>query len=198
MTPRDSFRHRVLGGMLAILLLAAPALAQPADDAAPPKANPADVESVDAIITALYDVISGPAGPRDWDRFRSLMLPEAQLVPTFRNRETGQAGYRAMSVDDYATSAAEWFSQQGFFEIETARTTEQYGNLVHAFSTYESRRTADPEEKPFMRGINSIQLLKVGGRWWVANIAWQPEYPDLPIPEKYQKKSGMGGNAYSN
>lgn len=182
-----TYRHRLglVAGVLLGLLLAAPAFAQE-EPTMPPPADPADVESVDAAITALYDVISGPAGPRDWDRFRSLMLPEAQLVPTFRNPQTGETGYRVFSVEDYAEQAGKWFSEQAFFEIETARTTEAYGNLVHAFSTYETRRSANLDEEPFMRGINSIQLIRKDGRWWVANIAWQPEYPDLPIPEKYQ------------
>jgi hypothetical protein len=47
------------------------------------RADPADVESIDAIVTAAYDGISGPAGKkRDWDRERSLYFPGARLIPT--------------------------------------------------------------------------------------------------------------------
>ncbi|MDX1547516.1 MAG: hypothetical protein R3247_11040 [Rhodothermales bacterium] len=153
-------------------------------DAEPP-ADPADVISVDAIITALYDVISGPAGQaRDWDRFRTLMLPSAQLIPLGRRPDDGQVVVQVLSVEDYIRRAGPYLEQNGFFETEIARTEERYGNLVHAFSTYESRNSADDAE-PFMRGINSIQVLYQGDRWWIANIAWQPEWEGLPIPGDY-------------
>ncbi|NNG15652.1 MAG: hypothetical protein HKM89_04160 [Gemmatimonadales bacterium] len=141
--------------------------------------------SVDAIITAVYDVISGPAGhKRDWDRFRSLFMEGARLVPTWRNRETGERSHGLMTVENYVSRAGPQLETNGFFEVEIARRTERYGRVVHLFSTYESRRNADDAE-PFMRGINSFQLLYEKGRWWVVTIFWQPEYPDLPIPKMY-------------
>src|SRR5437879_8820432 len=46
-------------------------------------ADPSDVESIEAIVAAAYDVISGPAGKkRDWKRERSLFISGARLVPT--------------------------------------------------------------------------------------------------------------------
>ena len=157
----------------------------PAPAPAPVAANPADVASVDDIMTAVYDVISGPAGQkRDWNRFRSLFIEGARLIPTGRNRETGETGHGVLTVEDYVSRAGPQLEGGGFFEAEVARRVERYGNVVHVFSTYESRRNADDAE-PFMRGINSFQLLQEKGRWWVVTIFWQPEYPDLPIPERY-------------
>jgi hypothetical protein len=150
-----------------------------------PAANPSDVNSVDAILKALYDVISGPAGQkRDWDRMRSLFVPNARLMPT-GPRQGGGAGAAVLSVDDYVNRAGPRLEAEGFFEREIHRTVEQYGNILHAFSTYESRRTADLSEKPFARGINSIQLLKDGNRWWVVSIFWDSERPGNEIPSKY-------------
>ncbi len=74
--------------------------------------------------------------------------------------------------------------KDGFFEKEIGRKIEQFGNIMHVFSTYESRRKAE-EAKPFMRGINSIQLWNDGKRWWIVNVLWQSESPQSPIPEKY-------------
>ena len=156
------------------------AAAQPA----PPPARPADVESLDAILAALYDVISGPAGAaRDWDRMRSLFLPGARLIPTGRSPQ-GEGRYRVMTVEDYIAGSGPVLERDGFFEIETHRVTERFGSVVHAFSTYESRRTVDDAE-PFMRGINSIQLFDDGTRWWVATVMWDSERPDNPIPAMY-------------
>lgn len=164
----------------------APAIRPPSiDTTARPAANPSDVSSVDAILTSLYDVISGPAGQkRDWNRMRSLFVPNARLMPT-GPRPGGGAGAAVLSVDDYVARAGANLEANGFFEREIHRTVEEYGNILHAFSTYESRRTADLNEKPFARGINSIQLLKDGNRWWVVSIFWDSERPGNAIPAKY-------------
>lgn len=152
-----------------------------------PAAKTEDVASVDAVIAALYDVISGPAGEkRDWDRMRSLFIPEGRLVPTFKNPE-GQVGYRWWSVDDYINTAGAGLEKNGFFEVEISRKQETYGTLVHLFSTYESRRNLDDEE-PFARGINSIQLMYDGSRWWIVSVFWLGETEDNSIPGKYLKK----------
>ena len=149
-----------------------------------PDADPADVESMDAIIAALYDVISGPAGERrDWDRFRSLHIPQARLIPTGKAPD-GAIGHRVMGVEDYAIQSGPFLEERGFFESETARTTETFGQIAHAFSTYESRWNADDVE-PFSRGINSIQLLNDGERWWIVTIFWAAERDDLPLPKRY-------------
>lgn len=149
-----------------------------------PEADPADVGSIDAIIAALYDVISGHAGEeRDWDRFRSLHVPEARLIPTGR-REAGDFVYAVWSVEDYIERAGPSLEQMGFFEREVGRVTEEFGSIAHAFSTYESRREAEDAE-PFQRGINSIQLMSDGERWWIVTIFWRGESPGVTIPDRY-------------
>lgn len=150
-----------------------------------PKANPNDVSTIEAIITAVYDVISGPAGEkRDWERMRSLFIPEAVLMPSGQNPKTKEVGYRYWSLDEYIEKAGNSLEKDGFFEVEVARKVEQYGTIAHVFSTYESRRNQN-DEKPFARGINSIQLLKGKDRWYVVSIFWMGETPDFPIPEIY-------------
>jgi len=147
-------------------------------------ADAADVESIDAIMTAVYDVISGPAGEvRDWDRMRSLFIEGARLIPTFRNQQ-GVRGVRVWSVDDYIDEAGQWLVENGFFEVEVGRVTEQYGNVVHLMSAYESRRRADDAE-PFTRGVNSFQLWNDGARWWVVSIMWEDEHTAGEIPKRY-------------
>lgn len=149
-----------------------------------PEAAAEDVNTVDSIIAALYDVISGPANqPRDWDRFRSLLTPTCQFIPIHRTPE-GSPAHRVLTAEEFIQTAGAYFDQNSFYESETARTQDRYGNLVHAFSTYDSHHTPD-DEAPFQRGINSIQLLFEQDRWWIANIAWQSEWPSLPIPEAY-------------
>jgi hypothetical protein len=147
-------------------------------------ADPKDVSSPEALIAAVYDVISGPAGQkRNWDRMRTLFVPDARMIPTGK-RPTGESTRRTLTVEDYISNSGPFLEKDGFFETEIGRKTEQYGNIVHVFSTYESKRTV-ADEKPFMRGINSFQLWNDGKRWWVITILWQSESKDTPIPEKY-------------
>jgi hypothetical protein len=159
---------------------AAPQAAQPAVAAA----RPADVSSVDAIIAALYDVISGPAGQkRDWDRFRSLFAPGARLIPTGAP-PGGPAQAVVRTPTEYAQLAAPILERDGFFESEIGRSMDTFGRITQVFSTYDSKRTlADPA--PFQRGINSIQLLNDGSRWWIITVYWDAERPDNPIPARY-------------
>ena len=172
---------KLAASVAAIVFLNAPLAAQVSGG--PPPANPADVSSVGAIVTAVYDVISGRAGePRDWDRMRSLFVPGARLIPTFRD-STGGRALRVQTLEDFIAAADGAFVRNGFFERELYRVTEQYGSIVHLFSTYDSKRT--PEGEVFARGINSFQLLNDGKRWWVVTIFWQGESPDNPIPAKY-------------
>lgn len=147
------------------------------------QARPADVGSMDAIIAAIYDVISGPPNQkRDWQRMRSLFVPGARLIPTGAHPD-GKVGLRMLSIDDYITRAEPIMEKEGFFESELSRRTEQFGNIAHVWSTYESRHAK--ADKPFARGINSIQLMNDGQRWWVLNIFWQGEAPEHPLPQKY-------------
>ena len=156
--------------------------ARPANDSIP--ANTKDVSSVDALIAALYDVISGPAGKkRNWDRMRTLFVPDARMINTGK-RPGGEIIRRAMSVEDYINNSGPLLERDGFFETEIGRSIDQYGNIVHIFSAYESKRT-EADEKPFTRGINSIQLWNDGKRWWIITILWQSENQENPIPEKY-------------
>jgi hypothetical protein len=150
-------------------------------------ANPKDVESIDAIIAASYDVISGPAGKkRDWDRERSLFYPGARLIPTATvpGKTDVDLAPLILDVEGYIARVEPLFAKEGFYETEVARRVEEFGQIAHVWSTYESRR--DPSEpKPFVRGINSFQLFNDGKRWWILSIYWQHESARYPLPEKY-------------
>lgn len=160
-----------------------PADRRPVSASAPDPAAD-DVESIDAILAATYDVLSGPAGePRDWDRLRSLFLPSARMIPVQRAAD-GRTVDRALTVEEYIRGSATMIEEMGFREVEIARRLERFGGVAHAFSTYEAYQ--EGREEPIMRGLNSIQLIHNGDRWWIASIAWAPERPDLPVPPRYQ------------
>ena len=151
------------------------------------EANPADVSSLDGIMKAVYDVISGDAGKaRDWDRFRTLFHKDARLIPSGKNPQTGVIGARVMTPEDYIRTSGPFLEKNGFHERELARHVDQYGNIAQVFSTYHAFKNSTDKD-PFMRGINSFQLLNDGKRWWVVTIYWQQESAENPIPKQFLK-----------
>jgi len=175
-----------------LLLAAAVTLAQTSvPRSAPPPTNP-DGASVDAILNALYESVSHPDGAEpNWSRMRGIFLPVGMLIPPKRANEDM---FTVLDVDQFrervqkAQAAAKQKGEPfGFFEKEVARKLDCFGNVCQAFSTYEARK-AQADEKPFVRGINSIQMLNDGQRWWVASVVWDTERPNNPIRAQYEKK----------
>jgi hypothetical protein len=164
---------------------AAPAVAAPDPFASVPAPKLEDVKSIDSIMAAVYDVISGPPGERDWSRFRSLFLPTARLTAATKGPD-GTVRLRPMTADEYATRAGGYFLKNGFFEHPIVNHVQAFGNVAQVFSSYESRHAAG--EAPFVRGINSFQLLNDGKRWWVVSILWDEERPDNPLPKDFASK----------
>lgn len=148
------------------------------------QAAPDDLTTVDGVITALYASISGGVGvPRNQERFLALFAPDARLVPT---NPRAPGGYIALTPEEYWERSMESLVAMGFTEAELSRTIESFGNVTHVFSTYASFREdqGDPEVA-FARGINSIQLVRHQGRYWVLTVFWDSERPGNPIPERY-------------
>ncbi len=165
--------------MLAFLVLAdLPLTAQDDDSLYAP-----EVATIDKLVAALYDVISGPAGEaRDWDRMRYLFAPHARLSAVYRSGE-GNVNYVTLTVDEYIERNGGYFEKNGFYEKELFRVTQEYDNLFHLMSTYLTLER--PEGPVTRRGINSIQVARYDGRFWIVSIFWNPETPEHPIPEAY-------------
>jgi hypothetical protein len=196
--------HWGLLATLAVVVLAAAAGAQKSESAAAPQMppdvpmftpaqlaakvtapKPEEVKSIEAIVRAAYSAISGPAGPRDWDHFRSLFLPQARFTQVGKAPD-GSRFVISWGVDEFIRDAGVVFAKDPFYENGIVNRPESYGNMAQVFSSYESRRA--PGEKPFERGINSFQVLNDGSRWWIVSIFWDSERPDNPLPAKMTKK----------
>ena len=134
--------------------------------------RPEDVSSPEAIVKAMYETISGPAGQRNWQRERSLFLPGARLIPIGK-RIHGKDGLQVLSVDEWIEDVSEFFAENDFWETEIMSHVDRFGNMAQAFSTYEAR------------GINSVQLLFEEGRWWIVSVMWDNETRENPIPGEF-------------
>lgn len=177
---------RILCVIFLASLFSATSFARPQQQTPPPDlasrvpaAKPADVDSIDHIMFAIYDVISGPPGQRDWNRFRSLFVPEGRLTSTVKRE--GSDSVRLLTVEDYVNGAGKYFLTNGFFESAVVNKVQRFGNIAQVFSSYQSRHAA-ADAKPFARGINSMQLFFDGKRWWVLSILWDEESASTPLP----------------
>jgi hypothetical protein len=147
-----------------------------------PKPRPEDVNSPDAIVKAMYECISGPAGKHNWQRLRSLYLEGGRLIPTGK-RLHGDSGLRVMNINEWIEDVQEFFAENDFYETEVMRHMDRFGDIIQAFSTYETRN--QPDVAPMARGINVFQLLKHEGRWWIVTVIWANESKDNPIPGEF-------------
>lgn len=179
-------------GRLALLAIAVACAPLAAQQTAPPMPNrpasavrPPDVASPEAIVTALYDVITGPAAqPRDWDRFRSLFLEGAQLAFLMAG-PSGEKRLYNLPVEEFIRLAGPGYqSGAGFWEREIGHRVDRYGTIAHVFSTYETR-LAGPSAPVAERGINSVQLIQHQDRWWITNLVFDSETAANPIPPQY-------------
>jgi hypothetical protein len=141
-----------------------------------------DYATLDTTVKALYDAVSGPAGPRDWGRIKALFPENGMLRAVVRARD-GSRRTVEMTPDQYIVRNKPAFEQGGFYESEIHRKTEQFGDVANVWSTYAARR--EPTGEVFMRGINTIQMRFDGKRWWIVSILWQAESPDMPLPKEY-------------
>jgi hypothetical protein len=142
----------------------------------------ADVGSLDGLVAAYYDVISGPAGqPRQWSRDRTLYIPDIRFVAMSLDKQ-GKAVAHVVSHQQYVDNSNEELLA-GFYEKEIHRVTQRFGNIAHVFSSYESRLKADGPV--IARGINSIEAFWDGKRWWIASAIWDQERPENPLPSQY-------------
>jgi hypothetical protein len=133
-------------------------------------ARPADVASAEAIVAAVYEIISGRAAEaRDWNRWRALYAPSARLIPIERNAQ-GVLAPHVLTPDEYSESRTPLLAADDFYEWETGREERRSGSIAHVWSSYEASRT--PRGEAIRRGVNSIQLWNDGSRWWIVSEIW--------------------------
>jgi len=133
-----------------------------------------DDQAIGAVIDEMYDMISGPAGPRDWSRQANCFLQEARQVRTWVD-DGGDPQMLAMSPEEYRANTTPFFAENPFYEVETERQIEVFGNMAHVWSHYEARTSPDDADVE-RRGVNSIQLFRHSELGWrIIHMIWDNE-----------------------
>ncbi len=186
--------RRVFLARIAPLPILAPLLPAKRSHVVVPTLKPLDrdVATLDGILSAFYEVISGAAGvPRQWGRDRTLYIPGVRFVSL--KSADGRIQARVYDHQAYVDAVDPFVLSHGFFEREIHRSAVRFGNFTHALSAYESRASSDG---PIIaRGVNSVQLFWDGRRWWIAGAVWDDERPDNPIPPELLPPASTGGNS---
>lgn len=139
--------------------------------------DPSDIGSV---IEAMYAMVSGPAGPREFSLQHQVFHPEARQMRTGVDG-AGVPWIKIMDQEQYRADTAAFFAANDFFEVETARRIDVLGNMAHVWSVYEAR-TAPDDETPERRGINSIQLFRdEHGHWRIMSMIWDNEREGVKV-----------------
>ena len=143
-----------------------------------------DREEIAAAVDEMYAMISGPKGPRDWSRQASCFHPAARQIRTWVDAE-GRPAMKMMDLDEYARDTAPFFAEHSFYEVETKRRIDLFGNIAQVWSAYEARRAPDDAE-PERRGINSIQLFRDPELGWrIASMIWDNEREGIRVSDAF-------------
>ena len=133
-----------------------------------------DRTAIGAIVDEMYAMISGPKGPRDWSRQANCFHADARQIRTWIDQD-GRPAMTMMSLDDYARDTTPFFAANPFYEIETDRRIDLFGNIAHVWSRYEARRSPDDADVD-RRGINSILLFRdPRDGWRIVAMIWDNE-----------------------
>src|SRR5262249_17165794 len=139
-----------------------------------------DVSSIDGIVKATYETISGGVGvSRQWGRDRTLYVPGIRFVALEPDPKAGALKTHVSTHQEYVDEEDASFVKDGFTERELGRETHRFGNIATVLSSYEGKVASG---KVVARGVQIYQLYNDGKRWWIASLEWNEESPANPIP----------------
>jgi hypothetical protein len=139
-------------------------------------ANSDDVATIDGLINAYYESVSGHPGQRDGERMLSLFIPGGKIgIDLTGDEPIHQLAEAYLKTEGFLTISTD------FFEREISRDTQAFGYMANVISTYGISDAMENTEYT-ARGVTVFQLVKHSDRWWILSTMWQRESPELPIP----------------
>lgn len=170
---------RLLATLAALCLLLA-AACQGAPAPAPTSADVAAEADVRTVVDAVYAWVSGPQGStKDRDALLALFVPEGRMIVT-QTGPDGASAVRSMPASAFADMVVRGVAQRSFYEAPIRTRVDHFGGVAMAWSSYTARRA--PDETPFERGINCVQLVRTAAGWRIVSIAWAVETATTKLP----------------
>lgn len=164
--------------LAAAAMLPTPALAQ--------ASTQAHLETPQGLIEEIYELVTFPAGATpDWNAVRNLFIPEALVV-----LRTSRYGSTVFTVDGFVQDFVTFIEQSdveqtGFTERILDMQTFEWGDIAHVLVLFDSDIPDDGREP--RAGVDSFQLIKRDGRWWIASITNERPAADRPLPEVFRE-----------
>lgn len=147
-----------------------------------PNANPADVNSPEAIVLAGLSAITHDKGSQaDWNRFKSLFLTDAKISVLQHKKDS--AFMMSFGVAEFIEASSKHGNENGFKEFSTGNTIEEYNGIATVFQSYVALH-GDKQVK----GVNTYQLVYKDNRWWISSLIWTNDQNGVSLPEKYIAK----------
>ena len=146
-----------------------------------------DVSSIEGIVKASYETISGGVGePRQWGRDKTLFAPSVRYISIAKDK-TGAVRARTSDYQEYLDESDDFLVKQGFTEVELGRKIERFGNVATVLSSYEGK--VQSTGRVVTRGVNIFSLYYDGKRWWIQTMLWEEESRENPIPAELLAKN---------
>jgi len=146
-----------------------------------------DVSTIEGIVKASYETISGPVGaPRQWGRDRTLFAPSIRFVSLRSDPKSGKVTVQESNYQEYLDQTDPFATKEGFTEVELGHIIKQYGNVATVLSSYEGK--VQSTGKIITRGVNIFSLYNDGQRWWIQTMLWDQERPGNPVPAELLPK----------
>ena len=132
-----------------------------------------EVKTINGLISTVYNIISGDAGDREWDRFRALFYPGARFISVKVNSK-GEEVYFEGTVDEYIEVIKPILGKNTYYEHETSRSIQESNNIAQIFSIFESIlfENGNPTN---LKGANSFQIIYKNNRWWITSVLFNSE-----------------------
>jgi hypothetical protein len=162
----------MLAILLAILLVLPPALRAQTES---------DFAMAEGVVRELYDLVTFEAGTTpDWDRVRSTFLDEAVVV-----LRTSPDATTVFTVDGFVQDFVQFIEtsnvkETGFVERIACLRSMVFGDMAHILVRYEPSIPGSGD--PPRQGVDSFQLIKKDGRWWIVSVTNEVPSADRPVP----------------
>jgi hypothetical protein len=149
-------------------------------------AKEAALGTAESVVNALYEMVTfDPGATPEWDQVRALFLDEAVIVLRTSHTETTVFSVEGFIEDFVAFIERANAERTGFSERIIRTKSLVFGDIAHILVLYEAEIPGSPRGP--QQGVDSFQLVRKNGRWWIASVVNEIPTADRPVPPELQE-----------